>query len=365
MKIKELIKFLENFAPLYLQEEYDNCGLTVGEKNNKITKILTCVDVTLEVIKEAKKNNCNLIISHHPVIFEAIKKINNDDFTEKIIFEAIKNNIALYAMHTNLDNILNGVNSIICKKLKIKNTKILLPKNNTLKKIITFCPEKNTHKIRTALFKAGGGAIGDYDSCSFITTGEGSFRPLNNSNPFVGEKGEIHKEKENKIEIIFPAHKEENIIKTLLDVHPYEEVAYYIHELNNTNKDIGSGMIGELEKETKTLEFIKFIKKTMKSKCIRHTNINNKKIKKVAVCGGSGGFLIEEAIKQKAEIFITGEIKYHDFFKANDKIILIDIGHFESERYTTNLIYEIIKKNFSKLAILKSNIDTNPISYII
>ena len=190
MKIKELTNFLEELAPIYIQEEYDNCGLTIGEKKNKITKILTCVDVTLEVIKEAKKNNCNLIISHHPVIFEAIKKINNKNLTEKIIIEAIKNNIALYAMHTNLDNILNGVNSVICKKLKIKNTKILLPKNNTLKKIITFCPEKNTNKIKTALFKAGGGTIGNYDSCSFITAGEGSFRALNKSNPFIGKKGD-------------------------------------------------------------------------------------------------------------------------------------------------------------------------------
>ncbi len=365
MKIKEITNFIENFAPTFLQEEYDNCGLTIGDENTKIKKILICLDVTLDVMEEAKKNNCNLIISHHPVIFKEIKKINNNDLTEKIINRAIKNNICLYALHTNLDNIIGGVNSIICEKLKIKNNKILLPKKNTLNKIITFCPSKYTNKIQKSLSKAGAGMIGNYDSCSFASSGLGSFRPLKESNPFVGEKEKIHQEKEDRIEMLFSKHKEKDIIESLLKTHPYEEVAYYIQECKNVNKNFGSGMIGELESEVNTKDFMKFIKKTMKSKCLRHTEIINKKIKKIAVCGGSGAFLIEEAIKQKADVFITGEIKYHDYFKSNNKILLVDIGHFESERYTTNLIYRVIKKNFSKLAVLKSNIDTNPIRHLI
>lgn len=365
MKIKEIINFIENFAPIFLQEEYDNCGLTIGDSNIKVKKTLICLDVTLEVIEEAKQNNCNLIISHHPVIFKEIQKINNNNLTDKIITSAIKHNICLYALHTNLDNIIKGVNSMICRKLKINDKKILLHKKNTLKKIITFCPSKYTNKIQKALSLVGAGMIGDYDSCSFTSSGTGSFRPLRNSTPFAGEKGEIHNEKEDRLEMMFTKNKEKEIIKILNKTHPYEEVAYYIQECENINKDFGSGMIGELDQEINTKDFMEFVKKIMKSKCLRHTEIINKKIKKIAVCGGSGGFLIEEAIKQKADMFITGEIKYHDYFKANNKIILVDIGHFESERYTTNLIYQVIKKNFSKLAILKSNIDTNPIRYVI
>ncbi len=364
MKIGEITNYLESIAALSLQESYDNSGLLIGNKNNTVTKAIITLDVTEEIIEEAIEKKCELIISHHPVIFNGIKRINGNTHIEKILIKAIKNDLAIYAIHTNLDNIENGVNSVLCKKIGLQNTSILKPKNNILQKLITFCPEKYADGIRKVIFEAGAGQIGNYDSHSFNTIGKGTFKALKDAKPFVGKANELHFETEIKIEAVFPFYLGKNIITALKETHPYEEVAYDIFPLLNEYSSVGSGMIGILEKEYDELSFLEEIKKKLNIACIRHSALRDKKIKKVAVCGGAGSFLIHDAINAGADIFFSGDIKYHDFQEADNKIIIADIGHYESEQFTKELLYSILKKNFPKFALQISEINTNPVNYL-
>lgn len=363
MIIKDITDFIENLAPVQLQETYDNAGLIIGDKNTEIKQILVCLDVTENIVDEAIEKKCQLIISHHPLIFKGIKKINGNNSIEKIIIKAIKNNIAIYAVHTNLDNVINGVNSVLAEKLGLKNQRSLQPKKDIFRKLVFFCPVIHADRVRKAIFEAGAGKIGNYDSCSFNTEGEGSFKAMENANPFVGEPGKLHFEKEIRIETIYPFYLESKIIEALLQSHPYEEVAYDIYKLENYFSQIGSGIIGEID-ETDELNFLSQIKNISNCKCIRHSDLLDKKIKKVAICGGSGSFLIKDAIAAKADIFISGDIKYHDFFEAENKILIADIGHYESEQFTKDLLYTFITKKFPNFAVLISENNTNPIHYL-
>ncbi len=361
--ISELIQKLETFAPFSYQESYDNSGLIVGNYGQKITSAIITLDTTEEIVDEAIENGANLIISHHPIIFRGLKTLTGKNYVERTIIKAIKNNIAILAVHTNLDNILEGVNSEICKKLNLKNCKILLPKGEILKKLVTFVPEKSAEQVKNEIFKAGAGNIGNYDSCSFNTVGNGTFRANEKANPYVGEINKIHTEQEVRIETIFPAHKERQIINSLLKSHPYEEVAYDIYKLENKLTTVGSGMIGELENSMKELDFLKVIKKEFEVGAIKHTKLFGKKIKKVALCGGAGSFLLKNAMREKADIFISGDFSYHQFFDAENKITIADIGHYESEQYTKQLLLNFIKKNFTTFDSQISKINTNPIQY--
>ncbi len=364
MKIKDIISCLENFAPLSFQESYDNSGLIIGNPNSEVTSALISIDVTEEVIDEAIEKNINLIISHHPIIFNGLKKITGDNYIEKLVIKAIKNDIAIYAFHTNLDSVEDGVNSRICNKLGLKNCRILKALKGELKKIVTFVPVQHAKKVRMALFNAGAGYIGDYNQCSYNVEGKGTFNALDNTKPFVGKKGELHFEDEIRIETIFPKHLQNKIISSLKNAHPYEEVAYDIYPLDNKYDKAGIGMIGDLKNEIDEKDFLKNIKNIFKTNTIRYTKLLNKKIKKVAVCGGSGSFLLNDAICQKADIFISGDFKYHQFFDADNKILIADIGHFESEQFTVEIIYEILKKNLPKFAAQITKINTNPINYL-
>ncbi|MBN2521128.1 MAG: Nif3-like dinuclear metal center hexameric protein [Bacteroidales bacterium] len=363
MKIKEIITYIDQFAPLDYQEEYDNSGLLVSHEND-ITGVLLSIDVTEEVIVEAVKLNANLIVSHHPVIFSGIKKLTGDNYVERTIIKAIKNDIAIYSAHTNIDNIYKGVNSKICKKLGLINTKILLPKKNLLCKLVTFVPFDHANKVREALFKAGAGKIDDYDSCSYNIKGEGTFRGGDNTNPYVGKKGKLHFENEVRIETIIEKRNQYKIINELLKSHPYEEVAYDIYPLENEFLKVGTGMIGETEKPIKEIDFLNKIKEAFNLSVIKHTQFIGKTIHKVAVCGGSGSFLIKPAIYSGADILISSDFKYHQFFDAENKIIIVDIGHFESEQFTIEIFYELFSKKFSNFAIHLSKVNTNPIKYL-
>lgn len=364
MKVRDILKPLEKLAPPYLQESYDNSGLLIGQNDDPVDKVLITLDITEEVLEEAIQKKCNLIISHHPVIFGGLKSITGKNATERIVKAAIKNDIAIYAIHTNLDNVDNGVNAIICDKIGLKNRKILAPKKEILRKLVTFCPVDFAEKVRQAIFDAGAGNIGDYDSCSFNAPGTGSFRGSDETNPFVGEKGKLHYEDEIRIETIYPVYHEKTILKALFDSHPYEEVAYDIYLLGNKFESVGAGMIGELEIENEELDFLKELKSTFGTGCIRHSKLLGKKIKKVAVCGGSGSFLINNAISAGADMFITGDVKYHDFFEAEGKMIIADIGHFESEKFAKDLIYSVLNENFSNFAVQISETNTNSVNYI-
>ena len=364
MKLYSLINAIEKLAPANYQESYDNAGLIIGNANDEISKALIAVDVTEEVLDEAILTKSDLIISHHPIIFGGLKKLNGKNNVERIVIKAIKNNIAIYAAHTNLDNVLRGTNMVLSKKLGIKNLKVLLPTEHKLLKLVVFCPTAQANKLREAIFEAGAGEIGNYDHCSFSADGIGSFRAGKEAKPFVGEVGQNHNEKEVRIETIFPENLKENVIAAMLKEHPYEEVAYDIYLLENNSNTIGAGIIGNLEKEVDAMDFLLKLKKITDCHCIKHTKIVKQKIQKVAICGGSGAFLIKTAIRAKADIYITGDIKYHDFFDAEDKLIVADIGHYESEVFTKEILYDLIKENFPTFAVRKSGVCTNPVNYL-
>ena len=364
MKIQQLIQHIEQFAPPAYQESYDNSGLIVGNNRTEITGVILCLDSIEAVVEEAIEKNCNLIIAHHPIVFSGLKRFNGHNYIERTIIKAIKNDIAIYACHTNLDNVRNGVNAKIAEKLGLVNTQILMPKSNILKKLAVFVPQKEADEVRTALFNAGAGKIGNYDEASFNINGTGTFRANEQANPQVGVIGQRHQEPETKIEVIFPFNIQSKVIASMLKTHPYEEVAYDILTLDNQYHEIGSGMIGELPQEMDEVAFLNFLKKTMQTNCVRYTNLLNKPIKRVAVCGGAGQFLLRQAVQQKADIFITADFKYHQFFDAEDRIIIADIGHYEGEQFTIDLFYELITNKFDTFAVYKTAIHTNPVNYL-
>lgn len=363
MKVIDVINILESIAPKGLQESYDNSGLNIGDANMPIKGILCTIDITEEVIDECINLGANLIIAHHPLIFSTIKSLTGKNYIEKTIIKAIQNNIAIYVGHTNFDNASAGVNAQICQKLGIKNCKILSPLKEHLLKLSTYVPKDYTEKVRNALFDAGAGSIGNYDSCSFNIEGVGSYRGLDNSEQFIGKKGELHFEEEHKIDVVFPKYIKNSLVSSLLKVHPYEEVAYDIYPLLNENPHVGAGMIGELETEITLADLLDELKEKFEANGIRYTGEHSKNIKKVAVCGGSGSFLIHTARAHKADVFITGDLKYHQFFDADNRFSLVDIGHFESEQFTKDLFYESVMKKMPKFAVHLSKVKTSPIKY--
>lgn len=364
MKIKDITSCIEEIAPLNYAEGFDNVGLLVGNYNNNVTGVLVTLDTLENIVEEAIEKECNLIVSFHPIIFSGLKKLNGNNYVERVILKAIKNDIAIYAMHTALDNSFQGVNAKICEVLGLQNKQILIPQKNTLKKLTTYAPIENAEEVRQALFNAGAGNIGNYDFCSFNTNGFGTYRGNENSNPVIGEKEKLHTEKETFISVIYEKHAEQTILAALFNKHPYEEVAYDIVPLDNIHQEIGMGMIAELPEEKTAAEFLNLVKTTMNAKGIRHSKILDKPIKKVAVLGGSGSFAIQNAIKKGADMYITADIKYHEFYKAEDKLIIADIGHYESEQFTKNLLVEILTKKFPNFAIILSQRNTNPIYYL-
>ncbi len=364
MQIKEVIHHLENMAPTAYAEDFDNVGLLVGDPHTIVTGILVTLDTLEIIIDEAIENNCNLIVSFHPIVFKGLKKFNGNNYVERVVMKAIKHDIAIFAIHTALDNALHGVNDMICEQLGLVNRKILIPQSSTIKKLTTFAPVAEAESLRTKLFEAGAGTIGNYDNCSFSSDGTGTFRASDMANPSIGKIGKTHHEKETQIQVTFPKHNERNVLNALFDNHSYEEVAYEIITLENNNQHIGMGMIGDLAEPANELDFLKHLKKVFKTGCVRHSELLGKPIKKVAVLGGSGSFAIKNAQRAGADVFITADLKYHQFYEAEKKLIIADIGHYESEQYTKNLIVSYLRKKISNFAIILSDKNTNPIQYL-
>lgn len=364
MRIKDVISAIEKIAPLDYAEDFDNVGLLVGDQSAQVSGVLVTLDTLENVVDEAIEKNCNLIVSFHPIIFSGLKKITGKNYVERVVIKAIENKIAIYAMHTALDNSFVGVNAKICEVLSLENTQVLIPQKSTIKKLVTYVPTANTQALLQKLFEAGAGSIGNYDHCSYRVEGTGSFRGNEDSNPVIGEKGQTHYEKESQINITFPRHLEKQIIRALKDHHPYEEVAYEITTIENYNQHIGIGMIGELPKAVNEKEFLKTIKQRMNSGVIRHSKLLGRKIKKVAVLGGSGAFAIEAAKASGADLYITADIKYHEFYKAENQMVIADIGHYETEQYTKNLLVDYLIKKFTNFAIVLSVCNTNPVKYL-
>ncbi len=363
-KIKDIIPLLEEMAPLAYAEDFDNVGLLVGNLETETTGILVCHDALENVIEEAIAKNCNLIVCFHPILFSGLKKITGKNYVERAVIKAIQNNIAIYAVHTALDNHPEGVNKIFGNALGLTNTKILLPKENHIRKLVTFTVPENVEKVRNALFEAGAGTIGNYENCSFTSKGIGTYMGNENSNPEIGNRFELVEAEEIKIEVTFEKQLESKILKTLFENHIYEEVAYEITALQNKHQNIGMGLIGELEKQMDEKEFLLFVKEKMQCESIRHSEFIGKPIKKVALLGGAGSFAIANAISAGADVFLTADLKYHQFYEAEKQIILADIGHFESERYTKNYIVDFLRKKILNFAIILSEENTNPVKYL-
>ncbi|WP_075342018.1 Nif3-like dinuclear metal center hexameric protein [Tenacibaculum agarivorans] len=364
MTIKDITNHIEKIAPLAYAEDFDNVGLLVGKYSTEVTGVLVTLDTLEETVDEAIEKECNLIVSFHPIVFSGLKKLNGNNYVERVVLKAIKNDIAIYATHTALDNSNNGVSAKMGEVLGLQNTKILLPKKSIIKKLTTYIPKNNAKDLRKALFEAGAGNIGNYDHCSFNIEGKGSHKGNEHSNPTIGKRGELRFEEETCISVTFNSYLEGSILNTLFKNHPYEEVAYEIITLENKNQNVGMGMIGDLPEPMSEIDFLQFVKSTFKTDCVRHSELLQKNIQKVAVLGGSGSFAITSAIRAKADAYISADFKYHEFFKAEGKILLADVGHYESEQFTKNLLVDYLTKKFTNFAIILSEKSTNPIHYI-
>jgi len=360
-KLKEIATALEKFAPLPLQDGYDNAGLQIGLTDAEITGVLLCLDVTEEVIDEAVTLGYNLIISHHPLLFRPLKRITGANSVERCVIKALSKGIAIYSAHTNLDNAFGGVNHHIATKLGLKNVRTLVPKENSLLKLVTYVPVAQADEVRKALFEAGCGAIGNYDACSYNVEGQGTFRAGEGCTPFCGRIGELHTECEVRIETILPAYIKSRVVRSLLNAHPYEKPAYDIYPLLNDWNRAGSGVIGELDDECDEQEFLLRIKETFSAGCVKHTPLRGRKIKKVALCGGAGASFAGAALAAGADLYLTGEARYHELFDNTDKMLYAIIGHYESEQYTTEILHKIVTQNFPVLPVSTTTVCTNPI----
>jgi len=364
VKVKEILTVLRDWAPESFQESYDNSGLIVGNPDSEVNKALVSLDCTEAVVDEALATGCSLIISHHPIVFSGLKRFNGSNYIERVVEKAIKNDICLYAIHTNLDNVNNGVNAKIMELIGVKNPRVLAPKKNMIKKLEFFSPKDATETVFDALCAAGAGEIGNYSGCSFRLDGEGTFRPEKGSNPVIGEQGVLTRQQEDRVEMVFPAHRQNAVLKALFDAHPYEEVAYQVLSLENIWQEVGSGMVGNLEQPEPVMDFLKRIKEVFGTGCVKYTQPHVKMVERVAVCGGSGSFLLGNAMGAKADVFITADYKYHQFFDAEKRIVIADIGHYESEKFTMQLISDYLSEKIPNFATCLTKSNTNPVHYL-
>jgi dinuclear metal center YbgI/SA1388 family protein len=364
MLVQDVTRYLEGIAPPALQESYDNSGLLTGSPQQQVSGILVTLDCTEAVVQEAITKQCNLIIAHHPVLFKPVKKLTGSNYVERTLIAAIRHHIAIYAIHTNLDNVHTGVNRMLGQRLGLKNLRILAPRRDTLLKLVTFIPPDHAEKVMEALHKAGAGQIGEYKNCSFRTEGTGTFMPTEQANPYIGKSNKLEQVREVRAEVILPAWQQTEVLQALKDSHPYEEVAYYLTPLVNIHQEVGSGMVGELPEPMEEAAFLQHLKKSLNLAVIRHSPLLGRPVRTIALCGGSGSFLLPQAIRSGADFYVSADFKYHEFFDADGRLVIADIGHFESESGTRELLAAFLKEKFPTFAVQISTTHTNPISYI-
>jgi len=364
MKLFQLTAYLEERFPLNLQEDYDNSGLQLGDPSMDITSVLVALDCTEAIVEEAIQTGSNVIVMHHPILFKGIKRIGVTTEIERILHRCIKQDIAIYAIHTNLDNHIDGVNSKIASTIGLRQCRVLQPKPHTLFKLVVYTPVDFEERVHDAVCAAGAGNIGNYYNCGYATIGIGKFTPNEKANPSIGEAHAPTRQEEAKMEYLLEKNNIGPVLSAMKGAHPYEEVAYDLIALENSNSQVGSGMIGELPEPMDALEFLSQLKEAFNCGVIRYTALQNKPIRTVALCGGAGSFLLPQAIQQNADIFISGDFKYHEFFGAENKIIIADIGHYESEQYTSALLVEIIREKFPTFAVRLTVNNTNPINFL-
>ena len=363
VSINNIIDLLDEWAPPAYAEDFDNVGLLVGDSSKQCTGVLVSHDCIEVVLDEALDTNCNLIVCFHPILFTGLKKITGRDYVEKVILKAIRNEIAIYALHTRLDNHPEGVNKLLSDRLGLLESKVLIPKPSGLKKLSTYVPKSDVDDVLQALHQAGAGAIGNYSECSFILEGKGQFRGNEKSQPHIGNPSEKTQVEEVQIQVVFESYLKEKIQNALITAHPYENIAYEIFILDNTLDKVGIGRIGKLAQPHTEEQFLSFVKEKLQTQLIRHSPFTRKPIETVAVLGGSGSFAISNALSQKADAFITADLKYHHFYQGGNTLLLLDVGHFESEQFIKNLIVDYLSKKLPNFAIILSHAKTNPVNY--
>lgn len=361
--LRDVTRYLEALAPLAYQESYDNAGLLVGDPAAEVTGVLTSLDCTEAVIDEAVARGCNLVVAHHPIVFRGLKKLNGKTYVERTVIRAIRADVAIYAIHTNLDHVRGGVNFKIAERLGLEAVSVLAPKRETLLKLVAFVPVEHTRRVLDALYAAGAGGVGAYQNCSFRVEGTGTFLPTEGTNPAIGQVGQVEEVTEHRIEVLLPAPLEGPVLAALRRAHPYEEVAFYLQKLENVNQDVGAGAIGTLPEAMDERAFLTFLKERMHLHVIRHTSLRGKPVRSVAVCGGAGSFLLADALRQGADAFVTADFKYHEFFDAENRLVVCDIGHYESEVFTKDLLHDVLAKKFTTFAVETSETPTNPVNY--
>lgn len=363
MTVQDIASALEKLAPLPFAEDFDNVGLLVGDPAMEVSGALITLDTLEPVVKEAMEKGCNLIVSFHPILFKGLKKITGATYVERVVSRAIENRIAIYSMHTALDNVSAGVNGRICDQLGLSDRNVLIPRKGSLRKLTTYVPESGRDALLEALFAAGAGEVGNYSHCSFSSPGTGSFRPGQEANPAIGTKGKTHREPEAQLHLTYTVEREKKVLGALWQHHPYEEVAYEVTALENTYQKVGMGMIGSLEEPLEARDFLEVLRQRFGTPCIRHSDLPKKKIRRVAVLGGSGAFAIDAARKAGADAFVTADIKYHEYFRAEGDLLLADIGHYETEQFTKNLLCDYLTEKIPNFAFALSGTRTNPINY--
>ena len=366
MKIREIIAELEVLAPSAYQEEYDNSGLITGNLDWEFKGSLLCLDSTEDVIDEAIERGANLVIAHHPILFRGIKRLTGRHYTERALIKAIKHDIAIYAIHTNLDNVRQGVNEEFADRIGLmkEGRSILMPKKEVLLKLEVLCPIHEASAVQEAIWAAGAGRAGQYERCSFSTEGTGQFKPIGTAQPHVGEVGKDEETQEVKLEFVLASHLSSAVLSAMRSAHPYEEVAYFLSALENQNQEVGSGIIGELKEAMDPEAFLAQVKSSMSLKFLKYTGYSKGRIKRVALLGGSGIFGLEAAKRAGAQAFITADVKYHEFFEADGDLLLVDIGHYESEQYTRELLQRNLLEKFPTFAHLLTKVNTNPVKYL-
>ncbi|WP_353892287.1 Nif3-like dinuclear metal center hexameric protein [Proteinivorax hydrogeniformans] len=367
LAIAEITKELESIAPKSLAYfSKDNNGLLVGDSSQKVNKVMVTLDITEDIMEYAIKSKCDLIISHHPIIFGGIDKIDTKSKTGRIIIKAIQNNISIYAAHTNLDVAWGGVNDSLAKKLGLKVTGVL-DKIEASKyyKVVVFVPLDYKEKVLDAMAQQGAGNIGDYSHCTFTTLGEGTFKPLEGSNPFLGETGNLETVKEVKIESIVSSDRLGGVLSGMKNAHPYEEVAYDVLPLQNNPDVYGLGRTTVLEAPITSIELANHVKKELNCTAVKFFGDKGKKVSKVAVLGGSGGSLIKKAKKLNCHAIITSDVDYHQGQLADElDICIIDPGHYHTEVVIVEDIAQKLNKVFSGKVDFQTALNNCPYSYI-
>ncbi|MCR4965820.1 MAG: Nif3-like dinuclear metal center hexameric protein [Bacteroidales bacterium] len=352
MLIKEVTACLERRFPLWLQEDFDNCGVQCGDVLQEVTGVMVCFEMSIQIIEEAIAKGANLVISHHPLMLRrGLCKIQPSDRVGAMICKALEHKMVLYSMHTNIDSAAGGGNDAFAEKLGLQELSVMEPHAGHLRKVVVFVPTDHADRLRQALADVGCGKIGNYDSCAYLMSGTGTFRPLEGSNPFIGKEMQLERVVEERVEMIFPANIMYKVIDTIYKNHPYEEPAFDILRLENASRTEGLGRVGFLPNPMSTLEFLQYVKEKMEIQHLRYAGASERMIQKVAVCGGGGASFIESAMASGADAYVTGDVKYHDFFRSNDSMLIVDIGHYESEYFIKEIIYKELKENFSTFAV--------------